>query len=196
VKTKVTLLVIAILALPAFLCADVIPYGNIGAIAPSSSFVASHTGPVVAYFYGSDAGYTSEIGLMINGVSTGIFGLPNHSSDHGDTLLLGNAHAGDTLVFELFVFNTQSFWYSDPSLNSDEKNHTYSTHFSGDSEIPAGTYVAFEDLPNGGTDWDYNDHQFVFTNAGRRCESTPEPASAMLLAGGLGMLGLLKKRSR
>lgn len=175
--------------------ADAIPYANAGTIAPTNSFVAAHTGQVVAYFYASDAAYDSEIGLWVNGVNTGIYGLPNHSSSQGDMLVLGNVHAGDELVFELYVNSTHSSWYSDPSLNSDDVNHAYSTHFSGNNLIPAGTYIGFEDLPNHSSDWDYNDHQFVFTNVGR-CTSTPEPASMALMAGGLGLLGLWKKRNQ
>ena len=173
--------------------ADAIPYPNIGTIAPTNTFTATNTGEILAYFYATDAGYTSEIGLLVNGVSTGVFGLINHSSSHGDMIDLGHANAGDTLVFQLFVFDTNSSWYSDPSMNSDSVNHTYATTFSGDSLIPVGIYVAFEDLPNGSSDWDYNDHQFVFTNAST---TTPEPASAMLLAGGLGLLSAWKKRNR
>lgn len=192
-KQKLGLLVVLLVALPVFMMADPIPYGNPGTIAPSHTFTATATGDIIAYFYASDAGYDSNIGLRVNNVSTGVVGLPNHASFHGQQLDLGHANAGDILVFQLFVSNTNSSWYSDPSLNSDGVNHVYSTSFAGDGTIPAGIYVAFEDLPNGGTDWDYNDHQFVFTNV---ATSTPEPASAMLLAGGLGLLGMWRKRNR
>jgi len=194
VKTKIALLFLVLIALPVLSMAGTIPYSNIGTIAPAQTFTATNTGDIIAYFYTSDAGYSSEIGLLVNGVSTGIFGLPNHASNHGDMLDLGHANAGDSLIFQLYVSSTNSSWYSDPSLNSDGVNHAYSTTFGGDSKIPAGIYVAFEDLPNGSADWDYNDHQFVFTNVGS--SSTPEPASAMLLAGGLGLLGLRRKRNR
>lgn len=189
---KVALMVVVLLALPAFLMADAIPYANIGTIAPTTNFTAANSGPIVAYFYASDAGYDSEIGLLVNNLTTGVQGLMNHTSHYGDMLVLGNANAGDELVFQLFVLSNNTSWFSDPKLNSDEVNHVYSTAFSGDAQIPAGTYVAFEDLPNGSADWDYNDHQFVFTNV---ATATPEPASVMLLAGGLGLLGAWKKRN-
>jgi hypothetical protein len=62
----------------------------------------------------------------------------------------------------LRVKSTSSSWFTDPSLNSDGRNHAYSTYFPGDSTIPVGIYVGFEDLDNLG-DVDYNDHQFGFT---------------------------------
>ena len=192
VKTKLVLLVLALIALPIFVMADAIPYPNIGTQAPVTTFTATTSGEIIAYFYSSDAGYNSEIGLLVNNLSTGVQGLPNHASAHGQQLDLGFANAGDTLVFELFVLSTGEKWFSDPSMNSDGFNHVYSTSFSGDSAIPAGTYVAFEDIAGGG-DVDYNDHQFVFTNVTR---STPEPASALLLAGGLGLLGAWRKRNK
>jgi len=184
--------VIAMLAPAAVVKADSIPYPNAGTIAPANTFTATSTGDIVAYFYDSSAAYNSEIGLLVNGVSTGIFGLPNHSSAYGQSIDLGTVHAGDTLVFQLEVSELGHSWYSDPSMNVDGVNHTYSTAFSGDSTIPAGTYVAFEDLPNGSADFDYNDHQFVFTNVSSRM--VPEPGSVMLLGIALAGLVLVQRR--
>jgi hypothetical protein len=182
---KLSLLAIALSASFAVTTqASSIPYANIGIEAPSNTFVATANGDVTAYFYATDAGYTSQIGLLVNGVSTGIYGLTNHSSSHGQSLVLGNVNAGDTLEFVLKVLTTGASWYSTASDNSDNKNHTYSTSFAGDSLIPVGTYVAFEDLPNLG-DVDYNDHQFVFTNVSK---DLPEPGSLALLC--LGLVGL------
>lgn len=170
-----------------------IPYNNIGTEAPVNTFVAEADGNVTAYFFTSDAGYNSQIGLKINGVSTGIYGLWNHGSSYGQSLVLGTAHAGDTLEFVLQVLSTGGYWYSTPSSNSDGKNHTYSTSFSGDAYIPAGTYVAFEDIGGLG-DVDYNDHQFVFTNA--KVGKVPEPSSIVLFGLGLLGMGALRRKAK
>lgn len=183
--------VIGLLAPAAMMKADSIPYANIGTIAPTHTFTATSNGDIVAYFYASSAAYSSTIGLLVNGVSTGIFGLPNHSSAYGQSLDLGSVHAGDTLVFQLAVADLGHSWYSDPTLNVDGVNHAYSTAFGGDTYIPAGTYVGFEDLPNGSADFDYNDHQFVFTNVSAR--GVPEPGSLLLLSLALGGLALASR---
>jgi hypothetical protein len=99
-------------------------------------------------------------------------------------------------VFELLVQEITHPWFSDPSMNPDHTNHAYVADFSGDSLIPVGKYVSFEDLPLGQADFDYNDHQFVFTNV---ASPVPEPASIFLFGTGLVGVGLAawrKKRQR
>ena len=172
--------------------ADVIPYPNIGTTNPITyNFTADYTGEVYAYFYTSSAGYDETIGLLVHGVSTGITGLPNHGSAFGQKLDLGFAHVGDTLVFSLHVSTTGDVFYSNPALNLDGGfNHVYATSYSGGGGIPAGTFLAFEDL-NGGGDKDYNDTSFVFTSG------VPEASTwAMMLIGFAGMGFVAYRRAR
>ena len=58
---------------------------------------------------------------------------------------------------------------------------------------PAGKYVGWEDLPNGG-DLDYNDDQYIFVNVS---SAVPEASTwAMMLAGfgGLALAGFRRAR--
>ena len=165
------------------------------------NFTATTTGVITAYFAGSDAAHSDSIGLLVNGVATGIVGLNNHSSVLGQNIVLGNVNAGDELTFFLTDANTGSTWYSDAALNTDgATQHVYSALYDGlnpplGAGIPAGTYVGFEDLAlfQGG-DFDYNDDAFVFTNVSTN--PTPLPATFSLFAGGLGLLGFLTRRRK
>lgn len=163
-----------------------IPYPTAGVQnAANYTFTAAANGDIVAYFYASTAGYTNELRLLVNGVDRGIQGLNNQASVYGDSLNFGAVSAGDLLTFVMIniVPSGVGPWYSDKSMNSDGIQHVYSTDFSGAGAVPAGTFVAFEDLPNGG-DFNYNDETFVFTNV---AVSVPEPGSLALLA--IAMLG-------
>lgn len=170
--------------------------------ATAVNFTAASTGPITAYFYGQTAGYGSDIGLWVNGAFQGVYGLQNHTANPGDSLVLGNANAGDTLVFELRVSTGNFFgpppWdyslFSDPALNVLDGNfeHALASPFAGGPfGIPAGTFVGFEDILGGG-DLDFDDHQFVFTNTR---VSVPDSGSTLALAGlGLAGLGLVRRR--
>ncbi len=182
----------------------IIPYPNAGTTnLETYTFTATATGNITAYFAGSDAGHTDTIGLLVNGIATGIIGLNNHTSNLGDSIILGSVTAGDKLTFFLNDANTSSTWFSDSTLNADGKTqHVYSAQYDGlnpplGAGIPAGTYVGFEDLAaSQGGDFDYNDDSFVFTNVSTVTNGTPLPAALPLFATGLGALGLLGWRRK
>lgn len=166
--------------------------------ASSYSFIASLTGSVTAYFVSSQADYTQVIGLLVNGVPTGITGLNNHTSSLGDSLVLGYAQAGDTLTFVDYILSgpkTPYALYSAPGLNAADgwTQHVYSVAVTAGEiapSLPAGVLVGFEDLPGGRADYDYNDVQFIYT-------SVPEPSTWAMMALGFGGLGYAAfRRSR
>lgn len=164
--------------------AGTIPYPGTGTQNPATySFTAASSGDVIAYFDGrGKATFTDTLGLMVDGVSTGITGLNNQTSTIGESLDLGRVQTGDVLDFYMTVTNFNQIFYSDPTKNPGGINHVYSTSFAGDSMIPAGTYVGFEDA----IDFNYLDEQFVFTTA--TPSASPEPANFAPV--GLTLLGL------
>ncbi|UAJ10554.1 PEPxxWA-CTERM sorting domain-containing protein [Polymorphobacter megasporae] len=156
------------------------------------TFTAASSGNLTAYFAGSGASYDETLGLLINGIDTGITGLENHTTPRGTALSFGNVTAGDALTFLINVQTTGDTFYSQKSRNSDGANHVYSAPYAGgDYGIPAGTYVGFEDLPKGGSDFNYSDEQFVFTNVGT---TVPEPGAWALMLGGFGVVGAALRR--
>jgi len=190
-KFKSTLLAAALAVTAGAASAGPIPYPNAGTANPDVySFTAASTGDLAVYFYAQAAGNSETIGVRINGVDSAVTGLENHSSHHGDMFDFGDVSAGDSIVFYILTGGTK--YYSDVSLNSDGAQHIYSTSFAGDAQIPAGTYVGFEDLAGGG-DHDYNDTEFVFTNVAAT-PAVPEPANMALLMAGLGLMGFVARR--
>ncbi len=194
--------------------ADLIPYANIGTYNDTTyTFTAAHTGDIVAYFAGASAGYDNQLGLLVNGVAQGGFGLDDHSTPVGSSIDFGHVDAGDTLVFVLENLSVGQNAYSDPSMNlayddgpvtgsTDGHNHIYSTAYTGNpaiSDIPQGTFVGFEDLAFPNSDYDYNDEQFVFTNVATSIGSggeggVPEPATWSLMILGVGAVGAMARR--
>lgn len=177
-----------------------VPYADAGTENPIEySFTAAQTGDIVAYFVGKGgAGYINTLSISINGVETGTSGLNNQTSAYGDSINFGHANAGDTIVFSLYVSDLNRTWSSTKSNNIDGVNHVYSSSFAGDQVIPAGLYVAFEDLKGHDADFNYLDEQFVVANVtnGRDTPEVPVPAAAWLMGSGLlGLAGVARRRA-
>jgi hypothetical protein len=175
-----------------------VPYPNSGTPNPVTyTFTAQSTGPLIAYFAGSGASFEEEVGLLVNGVDTGIRGLNDHTSAVGDILNFGTVTAGDSLTFLDEIFTTAETWYSDPAMNADGGNHVYSTAVTANQVYPgspAGTYVAFEDIDfRSGSDYNYFDDTFIFTNT-NITPSTPEASTWAMMAIGFAGLGLAAHR--
>ncbi|RZJ07484.1 MAG: PEP-CTERM sorting domain-containing protein [Rubrivivax sp.] len=181
----------ALLSLGAWAAPD--SWGGSGEAPATASFVAASSGQLVAYYTGFSGGYVNSIGVRVNGGADSAPGLDNRSA-YGASLVLGNVMAGDTLVFFIDANSGAARYYTDPTLNHDglggaSVNHAWATAYAGDSLVPAGTHIAFEDLPGGG-DFNYRDHGFVF-----EITAVPEPASwALMLFGAAGLAALRRRR--
>jgi hypothetical protein len=189
-----TCFVTALLVLAATAAKADVVYSNAGTENPTTyTFAAASSGSLVAYFYGSGASFSETLGLLVNGKDRGT-AFDNHNTAFGQMYNFGNVSIGDSLIFYIDVKTTGRTYYSDFGMNKDDVNHVYSTAFTGDGKIPAGTYVGFEDLSlhqTGWTDNNYTDEQFVFAVA-----AVPEPSTWAMMVLGFAGVGFVTYRRR
>jgi hypothetical protein len=199
--------ILGALANPGF-AGTIASYANPGIQNPVTYTFTATGGDVSAYFAGSGANFIDSLGLLVNGVDTGITGLVNHGPGLGigKPLDFGSIAAGSVLVFYIKVADSyigdHLTYYSDSHLNSDGVNHVYAYHTnsSGVWDAEVGTYIGFEDLSPvadmafGGADYNYTDEQIVVTGV----TGVPELSTwAMLLAGfaGIGCRTIIGRRA-
>jgi hypothetical protein len=183
-----------------------VPYSNTGSPILSSTnvtYTGSNGTGINAYFYSVSAADTDTISIF--DATTGTFLAPTNAFNNQSpstpgtmvTFTSATLHTGDTLVFDLFntSFAGDTF-SSNIGTSPDGDSHAYVTSFNGTIGSFGniiGTYVGMEDLPNGQSDFDYNDDTYVFTNVATA--PTPEPSTFALLGTGLlGAAGALRRK--
>jgi hypothetical protein len=175
----------------------------IRAAASADGSLVADGGAVTVYFAGSEAGFNSQ--LFVSDNKRQLF-FPNHSTEVGESVDLGQFAADTAIGFGLRVSNGYEFFTGAPTLNPDGLAHAQWAAWSPTRAIPvSGVLVSFEDLLGGG-DRDFNDLTFVVSGAHLAgapgltrpidAASNPEPASLVLLATGALGIGLKARRAR
>ena len=197
-KTLLTFTLVTLGSLSAW--GDVIPYPDVGTIAPTVPLIATTTGDIDGYFYGFSAGDLDLVQMCdITQGTCSAFGLANQSTTVGTEDDFGPVVAGDVIAFNLEnTATSNTILSSDPSLSADGINHAYVTAYTDTGStavagIPPGLFVGMEDLSlSQGTDLDYNDDQFVFTNVSMNV--VPEPSLVILCAGLVALLPVARRK--
>jgi hypothetical protein len=191
--------------------AGVVPYPNIGTIAPTATLTASSTGEIIGEFVkggelsGGTAGDTDLVRVVdITKGTHSDWLFDNQQTFAGTSADFLSVNAGDLLEIELENISLQDgngnpiILSSIPTDSSDGLNHVYITSFSGGVlngvTFSAGTYVGTEDLPEGPSDFNYADDTFVFQNLSSSSSATPEPGSFYLLGSGIAGLAAMLRR--
>lgn len=157
-------------------------------VTPSADklYVAT-AGEVFLTFISKDAAFSNDLFLV--GQDSLI--LNNQTAVPNITQInLGSFAANTLLTFKMTVNNGLSFFTGDASSNPDSFIHAAYDNKAGKPLI-----VGFEDLYGGG-DQDYNDLVFSLTNVYTAAgpSPVPEPESLAMLAAGLLLIRLTKKR--
>jgi hypothetical protein len=159
------------------------PGGGYGTPVATGQQLYAQGGEVTITYLGwQGASYYEDLFLYSPANGFGYF-FPNHSTAAGTTISLGSFSAGTELIFGIYVYDTGNYFYDGPaSRNFDNVVHAYMINDYGS---PDTTYVGFEDLANGVSDFNYKDEVYTFTGA--RAASTPESGTTLsLLALGVG----------
>lgn len=121
----------------------------------SGELVMQGSGNVTAYYVGHTAAYTNRLIEMTVGEEPVFWNRP--APEYGTAVDLGFFEDGQELRFSLYSRTIRTTWHSgNGSRNADGRVHTRTSAFTGNSVIPAGLRLGFEDMWYLG-DGDYDD---------------------------------------